>query len=118
MLYQLEQDKDWKSKVPEYAFEFEQAVVNVLVFKAIKASKELNCKTVMLSGGVAANLVLREQLKTAVNKKLAGVKLIIPELKYCTDNAVMIAAAGYFRAKKKDFTALTGLKTEPNLELK
>lgn len=72
----------------------------------------------MLSGGVAANIELRNQLKKAVKAKLTGAKLIIPEFKYCTDNAAMIATAGYYRARKKDFTPWQKLRTEPNQELK
>ena len=56
--------------------------------------------------------------KSAVKKNLAGVSLIIPDGKYCTDNAAMIAAAGYFRAKRKDFTPWRKLKTEANLKLR
>jgi N6-L-threonylcarbamoyladenine synthase len=118
LLYALQNDKSWKKRVPEYAAEFQAAVADVLVTKTIKAAKQLNCKNVMLSGGVAANLELRNRLKMAVEEKLDGAKLIIPDLKYCTDNAAMIAAAGYFRAKKKDFTPWRKLKTDANQELK
>ena len=71
----------------------------------------------MLSGGVAANIELRNQLEKAVKNKLTGAKLLIPEFKYCTDNAAMIATAGYFQAKRKDFTAWQKLRTDANLEL-
>jgi N6-L-threonylcarbamoyladenine synthase len=118
LLYALQKDKKWKEKIPEYCAEFQQAAVDVLIHKTIKAAKSLDCKTVMLSGGVSANLELRSQLGTAVKKNLVGAKLIIPNLKYCTDNAAMIAAAGYFRARKKYFTPWQKLKTRPNLELK
>ena len=118
LLYALEKDKNWKSKISAYAAEFQQAIVDSLVHKTIKAAKLLNCQTVMLSGGVAANAELRSQLKSAVENKLAGAKLVIPDLKYCTDNAAMIATAGYFKARRKDFTVFKKMKTEPNLELK
>lgn len=118
LFYQLQRDPRWRKKISAYAAEFQRAAVDVLVTKAVKAAQVFGSKTVMLSGGVAANLELRSRFKTAVKEELAGVKLIIPELKYCTDNAVMIAAAGYFRAKRKDFTAWQKLKTEPNKEFK
>ena len=118
LLYGLQKDKDWKNRIPEYAAEFQAAVTEVLVFKTIKAAKALNCKTVMLAGGVAANLELRSRLEAAVKKNLPQAKFIMPELKYCTDNAAMIAAAGYFRAQRKDFTPWQKLKTQANLELK
>ena len=71
----------------------------------------------MLSGGVAANVVLRTHLETAVKNKLTGAKLIIPEFKYCTDNAAMVAVAGYFNAKRKNFTPWQKLKAAANQEL-
>ncbi|OGF24357.1 hypothetical protein A3H09_03360 [Candidatus Falkowbacteria bacterium RIFCSPLOWO2_12_FULL_45_13] len=118
LLYALEKDKDWRMRIPEYAAEFQQAAVDVLVHKTIKAAKTQNCRTVMLSGGVAANLELRSQLAVAVKKNLPLAKYIMPDLKYCTDNAAMIAAAGYFRARRKDFTPWQKLKTDANLELR
>jgi N6-L-threonylcarbamoyladenine synthase len=86
------------------------------MFKTIKAAKAFDCKTVMLSGGVAANLELRNRLETAVKKNLVQTEFVMPELKYCTDNAAMIAAAGYFRARRKDFTPWKKLKADCNLE--
>ncbi|MDO8668479.1 MAG: tRNA (adenosine(37)-N6)-threonylcarbamoyltransferase complex transferase subunit TsaD [bacterium] len=114
--YAIQRDKIWKKRISGYAYEFEQAAVEVLVSKIVKAARDFNCQTIMLSGGVAANLELRNQLAQAVKNRLDGAKLIIPEFKYCTDNAAMIAAAGYFRAKRKDFTPWQKLKTEPNKE--
>jgi N6-L-threonylcarbamoyladenine synthase len=117
LLYALEQDKNWRQRIPEYAAEFQQAVIDVFIFKTIKAAKALNCQTIMLAGGVAANLELRRQLAAAIKKSLAGAKLLIPEFKYCTDNAAMVAAAGYWHARHKNFTSWRKLKTEANLEL-
>ena len=102
LLYQLKKDHDWQKRIPEYAYEFQRAAVETLVGKTIRAGKTLPVKTVMLSGGVAANLVLREELKAETTK--LGLNFLMPELKYTTDNAAMIAAAGYFKAKRKEFT--------------
>lgn len=118
LLYAIQRDRNWKKKIPEYAHEFQQAVAEVLVHKTIKAALKYNCKNIMLSGGVAANVELRKQLAHAVKNKLTSVKLIIPEFKYCTDNAAMIAAAGYFSAKRKKFTNWQKLKVDANQELK
>ncbi|MBU0722532.1 tRNA (adenosine(37)-N6)-threonylcarbamoyltransferase complex transferase subunit TsaD [Patescibacteria group bacterium] len=117
LLYEIQKDKQWEKKIPEYAAEFQQAVTDVLVHKTIKAALKYNCKNIMLSGGVAANQELRKQLGKAVKNKLPYAHLNIPELKYCTDNAAMIAAAGYYRAKRKDFTLWQKLKANANIEL-
>jgi len=117
LLYEIQKDKNYKKKISEYAYEFQKAVAEVLVHKTIKAALKYNCKNIMLSGGVAANIELRNQLKEAVKNKLNGAKLIIPEFKYCTDNAAMIATAGYFSAKRKKFTPWQKLKADSNQEL-
>jgi len=117
LLYAIQRDKNWKKKILGYAAEFQQAVVDVLIYKIIKAALKYNCKNIMLSGGVAANIELRNQLEAAVREKLLNANLNIPELKYCTDNAAMIAAAGYFQARRKKFTLWQKLKTDANKEL-
>ena len=117
LLYAIQKDKQWKKKIPGYAAEFQAAAVEVLVHKTIKAALTYKAKNIMLSGGVAANTELRGQLEAAVKNKLSGAKLSIPEFKYCTDNAAMIAAVGYFMAKRKKFTPWQKLKADANLEL-
>jgi len=117
LLYEIQKDRQWKKKIPEYAAEFQQAVVDVLVHKTIKAALKYNCRNIMLSGGVAANIELRRQLENTVKEKLVSAKLLIPEFKYCTDNAAMIATAGYFRAKRKNYTPWQKLKADANKEL-
>ena len=118
LLYKLQKDKSWKKKIPEYAAEFQQAVVEVLVAKTIRAAGEYQVKTVILAGGVAANQLLRQQLALTVKEKLVKVNFTMPKLKYCTDNAAMVAGAGYFRARSKKFTDWSKLRVDGNLELK
>jgi N6-L-threonylcarbamoyladenine synthase len=114
LLYKIQKDKNWQNRVPEYCHEFERAVVETLVGKAIKASKKYKAKTMMLSGGVSANLVLREEFQNAAAK--LSIACHIPPMEYTTDNAAMIAATGYFRAKKKNYTAWQKIKADSNLE--
>ena len=90
---------------------FQQAVVDVLIAKTFKAAGYYGAKTVMLSGGVAANKLLRETYKLqATSYKLNP---LIPSLEYCTDNAAMIAAAAFF-AKP---TPWQKIKVDPNWEI-
>lgn len=118
LLYELQKDKNWKKKIPEYCYEFQQAIVDVLIHKTIKAAEQYKVKTIMLSGGVSANKALRFQLEQKVKEKINDVNFFMPELKYTTDNAAMIAAAGYFKARRKKFTPWQKLKVNSNLELK
>ena len=96
---------------------FQKAVVEVLVAKTIRAAKEYKAKTVILAGGVAANEQLREQLGLAIQERLPLTTYSLPLAPFCTDNAVMIAIAGYFHAKKKQFTPWQKLDVDPNLVL-
>ncbi len=76
---------------------FQQAVVDTLVEKTIKAVTDNNIKTVCLAGGVSANSQLRAQIKARGEEE--GLTVIIPPLEYTTDNAAMIGCAGYHRLK-------------------
>ena len=117
LLYQLKKDKNWREKIPAYCQDFQQAIIDVLISKTIKAAKKYNVKTVMLAGGVAANKELRAQLQAAVEQKLEKVNFKMPELQYTTDNAAMIATAGYFLAKGKKNLSWTKIKVNCNLKL-
>jgi len=96
LLYAVQKDKQWKKKIPAYAAEFQQAIIDVLISKTIKAAAKYKVKSILLGGGVAANTELRRQLTDAVAQKLPRTNFHLPDLKYTTDNAAMIAAAGYF----------------------
>jgi N6-L-threonylcarbamoyladenine synthase len=116
LLYELKKDKSWKERIPEYAREFQQAVIDVLVNKAIRAAGKYEAKTILLSGGVAANLELRDQLSSAA-AKLPGVEFLMPDLKYTTDNAAMVAAAGYYKFLNKKFTDYDKIGVDCNLDI-
>jgi len=117
LIYAIKDDPNFKFQISNYSHEFQEAVVDVLVTKLVKATEAYNAKTVMLTGGVSANARLRQVLSETVKQELPDAKLLIPDLKYTTDNAAMIATAGYFHAFKKDFTPWQDLKAQPNLEL-
>jgi N6-L-threonylcarbamoyladenine synthase len=113
--YELEKDKDWRNKISEYCHEFQQAIVDVLVKKTVKAAQVRKARTVMLCGGVSANKELRQQLEVAALK--AGLRFAMPDLKYTTDNAVMIASAGFFKAGRGEFTEWREIGVDCNLGL-
>jgi len=117
LLYQIKKDKNWEKRIHEYCAEFQQAVIDVLIHKTVRAVKEYKAKTVMLTGGVAANKELRPQFEEAVNNKLEKVQFIMSDLSYTTDNAAMVATAGYYNALKKKFTPWQELRVDCNLEL-
>jgi N6-L-threonylcarbamoyladenine synthase len=79
--------------------EFQQAAIDVLVSKTIRAAKKFQPKTILLGGGVSANQELRKQLDDAIKKQIQNTRYQIPNTKYTQDNAAMIAAAGYFQWK-------------------
>jgi N6-L-threonylcarbamoyladenine synthase len=117
LLYDIKQNPNYKLLITNYAHEFQQAVVDVLIKKTVKATKKYNAKTVMLSGGVAANNELRKQMTEIFTKQFPDLRFTIPDLRYTTDNAAMIAAAGYFKALRKDFTPWQKLLVDCNLSL-
>lgn len=118
LLYQIKKDGNWKNKIPEYCHEFQQSVIDVLIAKTLKAAKAHQIKTIMLAGGVSANIELRGRMFKAIEKQLPRTRFHIPLIKFTTDNAAMIASAGYFKAKREAFTRFDKIKTEPNLPLK
>ena len=79
------------------ATSFQNRVVEILTKKTLKALKKYNVHNLIVAGGVSANKGLRESLKNMCLKN--GIDLTVPEIKYCTDNAAMIGAAGYFAYK-------------------
>jgi tRNA N6-adenosine threonylcarbamoyltransferase len=90
--------------IPDICASFEAAVVEVLVTKAINATKLHNIQTITLGGGVSANTSLRTQLELSCLDNKIG--FFSPQIKFCTDNAAMIALAGYYAYLK---TGITGI---------
>ncbi|MEK7187969.1 MAG: tRNA (adenosine(37)-N6)-threonylcarbamoyltransferase complex transferase subunit TsaD [Patescibacteria group bacterium] len=83
----------------DVAASFERAATDVLVHKANRAIKEFGAKSIVLCGGVAANKQLRKKLSGLA--KQHKIQLFVPEFKHNTDNAVMIAVAGYMTLLRK-----------------
>jgi N6-L-threonylcarbamoyladenine synthase len=93
--------KNEEVNLADLARSFQDSAVKVLTDKTIRAAKEHNARQIIVAGGVAANRGLREALQAEV-KKLDGVALSFPSLKYCTDNAAMIAVAAYFKHRTEN----------------
>ncbi|MFH1656670.1 MAG: tRNA (adenosine(37)-N6)-threonylcarbamoyltransferase complex transferase subunit TsaD [Candidatus Nealsonbacteria bacterium] len=106
-----------KKYIQEMCIEIQQSIIDVLIKKTIKASKNYNAKTIILGGGVTANQELRKQFKQKIKKEIPKTKLLIPDSSLSTDNAVMIAIAGYFRWKNKTKENWQDIKAEPNLRI-
>ena len=92
---------------------FEKYVAEILINNTIKAAEKLNIRTIALAGGVSANSYIREQF---INLENQGYKIYYPEPILCTDNAAMIASAGYYRYVSGVTSDLT-LNAVPNLKI-
>ena len=93
---------------------FQKAVVDSLTSKAAKAVTDTGANALCLAGGVAANSELRARTQQVADE--LGVDCLLPAMKYCTDNAAMIAAAGWWRLQSDGPTSL-GESAYPNLRL-
>jgi N6-L-threonylcarbamoyladenine synthase len=100
----------------ETALEFENAVTEVLISKTKKALEEFNIKTLILGGGVIANTYIRQEFEKLIHE-FPDTKLLIPEINLSTDNAVMIAMAGYINMSAGKKQVSTSIKAEGNLKL-
>jgi N6-L-threonylcarbamoyladenine synthase len=104
-----------QNKIPlpkeDIAASFQAAVVDVLVTKAVRAIEVTGAKTLLLAGGVSANRALRETILAK-----SPVPVFIPPMKFCTDNAAMIGAAGYFRYLQESPTIMS-LDVKPSWRL-
>ncbi|MHB8104745.1 MAG: tRNA (adenosine(37)-N6)-threonylcarbamoyltransferase complex transferase subunit TsaD, partial [Dehalococcoidales bacterium] len=98
----------------DIAASFQEAIVDVLVAKTLRAVEEKDLKVVSVTGGVSANSRLRQVFAETCQKK--GIKIFFPKLSLCTDNAAMIAAAGYARMKLEERSDLR-LNVFPNAPL-
>ena len=98
----------------DVAASFQYAVVDVLGAKARKAAQQIGAKTVALGGGVAANSLLRSTMTTVCAE--SGWRLVLPSMGMCTDNAAMIASAGWYRLVA-DGPSSMDMGAMPNLKL-
>jgi len=98
----------------DMAASFQQASIDVLIGKTLRAAKDFKVKSIMISGGVAANQTLIQAFQKAVKNELPSVPFYSPLRSFSTDNAAMMAMAAYFHALKKDFATINKVKVDPN----
>lgn len=82
----------------------QEAIIEVIVSKTIKAAEKYKVKSLLLGGGVAANNKLREQFEFKIRNSKLEIPLFVPEKRLCTDNGAMIAAAAFYNDQVKDWS--------------
>jgi len=98
----------------DIAASFQTAVVDVLIAKATRAAQQIGARTVALGGGVAANSRLRERMRLVCERD--SLRLVLPSMAMCTDNAAMIASTAWYRLRQDGPSALDA-GAHPNLRL-
>ena len=104
--------KNEKLDVEMLSAQIQEAIVDVLVEKTLKAVKDYNPKSLFISGGVAANSRLRNRLVAEIKAKKLQVILHVPPVNLCTDNAAPIASAAFYVGSKQSWK---NIKANPNL---
>jgi N6-L-threonylcarbamoyladenine synthase len=111
--FSVRKTKKLKKLQQDIAASFQHAVAKVLFKKTEKAAKEFKVKQILVCGGVAAN----SYFKNFFTNNLKALPVIFPERAYITDNAAMIAAAGFFVFQKNKKSSWKDLEALPNLQL-
>ena len=113
VLYRVQKDKNKTKKYKQImAAEVQQAIIDVLIKKTVKAARDHRVKTIILGGGVSANQELRKQFSA-----LPGFKIIYPPANLSTDNGLMVAIAGYFKIKQNKFINWQDIEAKANLRV-
>jgi N6-L-threonylcarbamoyladenine synthase len=89
-----------KKYIQEICSETQQAIIDVLIKKTIRAARGFRVKSVILGGGVAANEGLRKKFRETIKQSFPNTEYLIPDPKFCTDNAAMIGVTAYFHQKE------------------
>jgi N6-L-threonylcarbamoyladenine synthase len=106
LIYRTKKDSKLmlKENMPNLVASFQRAIVDVLTGKTIKAAKEFGADKILVSGGVAANSELRKEFREKGEE--SDIKIFVPSLNLCMDNAAMVACLGYYRYLKGKFDSL------------
>jgi N6-L-threonylcarbamoyladenine synthase len=93
-----------KAHLPDLCASFQEAIVDVLITKLEKAAKFYKVQRIIITGGVSANSRLRARAEEMAQRK--KLRLVIPPLRYCTDNAAMIGYVGALRMARGEFSTI------------
>jgi N6-L-threonylcarbamoyladenine synthase len=117
--YKSQKPKVRKSKayIRAVAAETQQAVIDVLIKKTIKAAKDYKVKSIILGGGVTANKELKKQFRTKIKKELQDVNYKLPDTELSTDNALMVAFTAYWHWLKNKNMGLKNIVVNANLRI-
>jgi len=96
VLNEVKDRKLSKEEKQKIAAEVQEAIVDVLIKKTLRAAREYKPKSLLLAGGVAANTRLKEKFESAISEHVGNINLFVPPPKLCTDNAAYIASFAYF----------------------
>ncbi len=118
----IKKEKKSKQYIQIMAREAQQAIIDVLIKKTIKAAKDYKVKSILLGGGVTANKELRKQFKQKIEKENSRFNLYVSPPEYCTDNAAMVAGTACFKIVKETVKGRTSgswqnIKAQPNLRI-
>ncbi len=119
VLYDFRKRSEKIRKAKEYirqmCREVQQAIIDVLIYKTVKAAKDFRVKAIILGGGVVANDELRKQFSHQSSVISHKLKFFVPRKNLCTDNAAMVAATAFFHKKEK--INLQEIKVDANLKI-
>lgn len=106
-----------QSDIDNISASFQKAAVEILTRNLLRAIEKYKPRSILLSGGVAANNALKEHIFEALKIKGLEKNFYFPKSKYCTDNAAMIAAAAYYHVLAQDYSKSESIYPDPNLKL-
>lgn len=103
VLREVKDKKLNKKEIAGICASVQKAIADVLVRKTLKAAKKYKAKSILLSGGVAANQKIRDEFKSSIVNQKSSIRLFAPAKSLCTDNAVMIGAAAIYNYEDKSW---------------
>lgn len=95
--------------IASLAYEVQESITDVLVKKTLRAAEAYEANSILISGGVAANLTLREKFMSHIHRDYPHLRFFVPPVSLCTDNAVYIASYAYFRGTPVDWHEVTAV---------